>query len=1316
MLKNTNWKFNSIKIINCLLLVLILIQSNLLMAEDSIWFDENIHQTDRILVKLVDDSLVEIQSAKLIYAGNDQNTLLQVNKLNTSSEQWTTVFDNSKETLKNWRTDAVQKSNQSFADLSQFFYVHISDQVDIKQRIEELRASSLVEGAYPVAKPTEPPLPPSYEYSDDENSDPTYGNVYQRYFNAAPEGLDIHYAREGIGGRGNGVTVCDVEYGWKIHNDQPQITNLKLPDFDFPDAFYDHGTAVLGMLGSKDNGWGTTGLITDSEFLFSPSRPFNQSFNIANAISTCMSQIDVGDVILIEQQMQGRNGQFVPVEWDPAVHSTIKLATTIGYVVVEAAGNGGEDLDHVFYSTAQPGFAPFTAANDSGAIIVGAADSPWTATPLERSDTSTYGDTVDLHAWGRDLIAPGYGNYYDDEGDALSYILFSGTSGASPMITAAVAIIQANYIAKNGSPATPDSIKQLLIDTGTAQANVSGENIGPMPDLRNAINTLWQVDDVDSPVITPASGTYQMPLQVTIDYAPGDNSTNTHIRYTLDGSEPTVDSYVFLPDQGDSIYLNYGLNVKAKSFKNNSSAGRLFASETASSIFLSTNPQVETPQISPNGGEFNQGTALVITTATAGTTIKYRTDGRAPSFFYPGTTYNGPISLNPGSYLFTARGYKDGYYKSDAAYANQLTINPITLPSPVIYPNSGEFNGNVTVYLGSTVLGATIRYTTDGSEPNANSTIFNEPITIENSVNVKAKTYLDGYTPSQTQTASYTIINQAAVPDISPSDGSSANDSMLVTLATSTGGATIRYTTNGAEPTTYSSLYSGPFTLFPGQHTVKAKAFVDGAQPSSSSSANLVVYDTSITVSPPNINPIGGIFNAPVTITMSSDTAGVSLIFYTLDGTDPATSGSVQSYNGPFDLPASANSYFIKARAFLSGTGNSDMSSATFTIVDPTLGQVATPTMTPDSGTYYNTINISVQAPDFSSPFNIRRIYVTRNGDEPVADFSSTGNGASGVYNFNLSSPESVKAIAAQAGWFDSELKTNDYSFKCATPEISEGGTFIDSTNVIITTDTSNANIYYTSDGSEPNDSSQLYNGEFTITQDQVIKAMCTRNNFEHSDVATSVFVINPTAILPVITTQPQNYKLNKCDNATLSVVATGTEVLQYQWFKDGNVIAAANEPELTIIEVNPADSGNYQVLINNDAGSVLSDIATLIVPIFKSSFEIGETNSTCNSNENFNKSNDLNKDLILNNEVSTLNQVLLNHTDSIYGMNGMSNIGDNIHSTEKTENIDSQQIESRGSEPQVIPTLNNWAQYLLFILMLIIALFYQKRTLVVKS
>jgi hypothetical protein len=82
-------------------------------------------------------------------------------------------------------------------------------------------------------------------------------------------------------------------------------------------------------------------------------------------------------------------------------------------------------------------------------------------------------------------------------------------------------------------------IKTLLRNTGTPQTG--SKEIGPLPNLRKAIESIWGVTPttVAAPTITPPSGSYAMPMQVTIDYgSASQNSSNTHIRYTLNGSEP----------------------------------------------------------------------------------------------------------------------------------------------------------------------------------------------------------------------------------------------------------------------------------------------------------------------------------------------------------------------------------------------------------------------------------------------------------------------------------------------------------------------------------------------------------------------------------------------------------------------------------------------------------------------------------------------------------------------------------------------------------------------------------------------------------
>ncbi|MCA9925212.1 MAG: chitobiase/beta-hexosaminidase C-terminal domain-containing protein, partial [Anaerolineales bacterium] len=77
-------------------------------------------------------------------------------------------------------------------------------------------------------------------------------------------------------------------------------------------------------------------------------------------------------------------------------------------------------------------------------------------------------------------------------------------------------------------------------------------------------------------------------------------------------------------------------------------------------------------------------------------------------------------------------------------------------------------------------------------------------------------------------------------------------------------------------------------------------------------------------------------------------------------------------------------------------------------------------------------------------------------------------------------SPQTVKAISAQAGWFDSDIAEATFTFVCDTPTVTEGGTFTDSAVVSLSSGTTGAKIYYTTDGSEPTTSDTLYSGSFS--------------------------------------------------------------------------------------------------------------------------------------------------------------------------------------------------------------------------------------------
>lgn len=78
----------------------------------------------------------------------------------------------------------------------------------------------------------------------------------------------------------------------------------------------------------------------------------------------------------------------------------------------------------------------------------------------------------------------------------------------------------------------------------------------------------------------------------------------------------------------------------------------------------------------------------------------------------------------------------------------------------------------------------------------------------------------------------------AATPSISPSGGSFAS-AQMIGLSTATPGAQIRYTLDGSEPHTGSTLYTGRFVL-KSNATVKAKAFANGYNASASANASFI--------------------------------------------------------------------------------------------------------------------------------------------------------------------------------------------------------------------------------------------------------------------------------------------------------------------------------------------------------------------------------------------------------------------------------------------------------------------------------------------
>jgi len=418
------------------------------------------------------------------------------------------------------RVESMVRAQESLASTSLMplsgFYRIEAQEKNLEKIQKDMLEEDLFDGVYikpPVEAPEE--INTMVAAADAPPSSTADFSARQIYLNAAPDGVDARWAWTQAGGKGDDVRIVDLEGNWRFtHEDLMQNQGGVIGGSVIDDlGWRNHGTAVIGEFGGDINGFGIQGICSDA----TTSAVSFSGLGTGGAINLAASRLRAGDILLLElhrpgprHNFQSRSDQkgYIAIEWWPDDFAAILNASRQGIIVVEAAGNGAEDLDDAIYEI--PGFGfpsdwinSFRRSNrDSGAIVVGAgAPPPGThgrthGPDRSRLGFSNYGALIDAQGWGREVTTCGYGDLQGGLNEDLWYTdTFSGTSSASPIVVGTVGCIQGMAKARGRAVFTPAEIKDALRTTGSPQQVASGrpltQRIGNRPDIRALAQKLF---------------------------------------------------------------------------------------------------------------------------------------------------------------------------------------------------------------------------------------------------------------------------------------------------------------------------------------------------------------------------------------------------------------------------------------------------------------------------------------------------------------------------------------------------------------------------------------------------------------------------------------------------------------------------------------------------------------------------------------------------------------------------------------------------------------------------------------------------------
>jgi len=395
--------------------------------------------------------------------------------------------------------------------------------------------------------------------------------------------------------------------------------------------------------------------------------------------------------------------------------------------------------------------------------------------------------------------------------------IYAGTYYGSVAVSfASVGSDEVLVYTKDGNDPAPGSTGQIydgssinLSSTTTIKAIVA--KIADFTKKSNVVESIYTITGIlADPTFSVDEGSHSMDKNLIIT-----SETGTEVRYTTDGSEPSSTNG---STYSQPISINKTMTVKAYATRNGWGSSNIISKTYSMDVGIVT--------FSIDGGTYSTDQSLTLGTVTQGAEIRYTTEAGSQPTSTTGTVYTTAIAIDK-SMTITAKAFRQDWNPSTSVSAVYIMkVGEPTVSLPV-----GTFHNDQSTSLSTVTVGATIRYTLDGSEPSEEvGTIYQDPIPLSASTTVKAIAYKENWTTSDKlgsgNGASYiltvapvTFTPMPAAPKIYP---------VTVTIRTETDKVSIVYTLNGTTPTRTTNGTYGTSVQITGPTTLTAMAFRTG--------------------------------------------------------------------------------------------------------------------------------------------------------------------------------------------------------------------------------------------------------------------------------------------------------------------------------------------------------------------------------------------------------------------------------------------------------------------------------------------------------